>query len=202
MNKEGLLAAGPARVHGSRYGTRAASSGPDVRRTVGARLPPEPPPRGSCVPSAFFCVFLFFNLFGKRLARRFKRRQRMCGVGSFQHGSSSTKNSTAAPCQTILVPDVRQTERSRGEGGGVQPHKTCSSGNSASLCLSRSAKRRKKKKTVHGSLKIFPSSSSKLKRRMQLLAESCALSIPVKLPTLSCLLTSYFPGRIQPAPQM
>lgn len=31
----------------------------------------------------------------------------MCGVGSFQHGSSSTKNSTAGPCQTILVPDVR-----------------------------------------------------------------------------------------------
>lgn len=121
----------------------------------------------------------------------------MCGVGSFQHGSSSTKNSTAAPCQTILVPDVRQTERSRGGGGGggrsshirhvpVEIRPLC-------VCLAQ-RKEEKKKKTVHGSLKIFPSSSSKLKRRMQLLAESCALSVPVKLPTLSCLLTSYFPG--------
>lgn len=41
----------------------------------------------------------------------------MCGVGSFQHGSSSTKNSTAGPCQTILVPDVSANGERRGEGG-------------------------------------------------------------------------------------
>lgn len=41
----------------------------------------------------------------------------MCGVGSFQHGSSSTKNSTAGPCHTILVPDVSANGESRGEGG-------------------------------------------------------------------------------------
>lgn len=41
----------------------------------------------------------------------------MCGVGSFQHGSGSTKNSTAWPCQTILVPDVRANWKEGGVGG-------------------------------------------------------------------------------------
>lgn len=41
----------------------------------------------------------------------------MCGVGSFQHGSGSTKNSTAGLCQTILVPDVSANVESGGEGG-------------------------------------------------------------------------------------
>ncbi len=64
----------------------------------------------SCViPSTFF---------GKRAARRFNSSQRMCGVGSFQHGSGSTKNSTAGLCQTILVPDVSANgEREREKGG-------------------------------------------------------------------------------------
>lgn len=46
--------------------------------------------------------------------RRFNSSQRMCGVGSFQHGSGSTKNSTAGPCQTILVPDVSANGERRG----------------------------------------------------------------------------------------
>lgn len=75
----------------------SASSSPSLARRL-----------SSCViPSTFFwkesCA-----------ARRFNSSQRMCGVGSFQHGSGSTKNSTAGPCQTILVPDVREKGR-RGE---------------------------------------------------------------------------------------
>lgn len=134
------------RVASLRPAGSGTSSGPDVRRSVGGRT------RGAASPAAvvpvyhlrfFWGVFLCFNLFGKRLARRFKRRQRMCGVGSFQHGSSSTKNSTAAPCQTILVPDVRQTQR-RGGGSSHIRHVPVEI---RPLCVCLAQRKEEKKKT-------------------------------------------------------
>lgn len=194
-----LRPAGSARVHGPRYRTRmrGASSAPDVRRTVGGHVC-LPGCRSSCVPSAFFGFFCFLIYLERGSLGALNAARECAELGHF--------NMAAVQQRTVLLRPARRywcqmSGKQREVGGGqIQPHKTCSSGNPASLCLSRSAKRRKK--PVCGALKIFPSSSPKLKRRMQLLVESCALSTPVRVPTLSCLLTSYFPGWIQSELQM
>lgn len=107
-------------------------------RVKAAPLRPHP-------PSYFLCTSASFERAWREAGVALQRSQRMCAVGSFQHGSSSTKNSAAAPCQTILVPDVRQTEREkqRRGGGDRSSHIRHVPVEIRPLCLSLSAKKRK-----------------------------------------------------------
>lgn len=120
-----------------------------------------PPPPTQLIPLFLLCLWFAVSTSSCRTirifsggakesraaGRRFNSSQRMCGLGSFlQHGSGSTKNSNAAPCQTILVPDVgasseivRGNEK-KGGGGGVWvrcSHIKRASGNSGSVSASK-----------------------------------------------------------------